>query len=170
MVNPYYPIPQPTRSAIPKVMGILMLIFASLGLLGGVIGILNTGGDDLMSMIPELKSWHTIDRIVTFTGVGISGLHLYAGFRAIGYKSNAPRAAVTYAVAAMVVTITNAILVFAWIKPILDDIGGGFGEPNFGAVFGPIMFFTTMVSLAWPIIVLILMTRPGAKAACVNQL
>jgi len=161
----------PVRSAIPKVMGILMIIFASLGLFGSLISLAGGGGnEELFREIPEYKTWHSIELLINALGLGIGALHLYAGVRAIGYKHNAPRLAVIYALVAMVVTIVNAILVFAWIKPILDRSFSQLGVSGMGSVFGPIMIFTTLIALAWPTLVLILMTRPAAKAACVQQL
>jgi hypothetical protein len=163
----------PPRSAIPKVIGILMIIFASLGLLGGLIGLAGGGGEmgSLMRDVPELRSYRTIELLINVLGLGISALHLYAGVRCIGYKANAPSLARSYAILAMVVTITNAILVFAWAKPILEGAMKGMPGGDIAvSLFGPIMVFTTIISLAWPILVLVLMTRPAAKAACVNEL
>jgi len=166
----YQQLRAPARSAIPKVMGILMIIFASLGLFGGLFGLLSSVANDaLFREIPQYKTWHTIELLLNVTGLAIGALHLYTGVRAVGYKRNAPSFAVTYAITAMVVTLINAILVFAWIKPALEKSLGEFGG-DVGAVFGPIMVFSTLIALAWPTLVLILMTRPAAKAACVNEL
>lgn len=163
---------QAPRSAIPKVIGILMIIFASLGLLGSLISVLGGGGNDAMFRdIPELKTWHTIEKLMGAVGLAIGGLHLYTGVRAVGYKTNAPGFAVVYSLVAMVVVILNAVLVFAWIKPIMEKAFAGMpGGEMVSGMFGPIVIFTTLIGLAWPILVMILMTRPTAKAACINQL
>jgi hypothetical protein len=164
---------QPARSAIPKVIGILMIIFASLGLFGSLIAFVSRGGgvDDMFRDVPELRTWNTISTFINVLGLGIGCLHLYTGLRCVGYKTNAPALAKAYAIVAIVVTITNAILVYAWAKPLLERAFGGMPGGGIAAgVFGPIMLFSTVISMAWPIVVLALMSRPAAKAACVNQL
>src|SRR6185295_4728381 len=112
----HYYAPQITRrSAIPKVMGILMIIFASLGLIGSLMGLVsNAGGRDAFAMVPALKTWSTIELLFSLFGLGIGFLHLIAGAKAVAYKSAAPRLAVTYAIVAMVSTITHSILFYAW--------------------------------------------------------
>ncbi|MBA2544479.1 MAG: hypothetical protein H0V17_32855 [Deltaproteobacteria bacterium] len=161
---------QPQRSAIPKVIGILMIIFASLGLLGSLIGLAGGGGNqELFRGIPEYKTWRTIELLLNVIGLAYGALHLYAGVRCVGYKANAPALAKTYAIVAMGVVLVNAILVFAWIKPLMDKALGEFGS-GAGTMFGGIMIFATLLGLAWPTIVLILMTRPAAKAACTAEL
>jgi hypothetical protein len=160
---------QPQRSAIPKVIGILMIIFASIGLLGGLLGLAGGGNADLFRGVPEYKTWRTVELLLTVVGLGIAGLELYAGVRALGYKSNAVRLAKTYAIIAMTVVIVNVILVFAWAKPMLVKAMGDLG-PQVSAIFGVVMIVISIFGLAWPTIVLILMTRPAAKAACTNEL
>lgn len=160
---------QPQRSAIPKVIGILMIIFASLGLLGSLIGLAGGGNREMFRAIPELKTWATIELLLNVIGLAYGAFHLYAGVRCLGYKSNAPKLAVVYGVVAIAMVLINLILVFAWVKPALDGMMGDLG-PGFGAIFGVAMIFGSLIGIAWPTIVMILMTRPSAKAACVNDL
>ena len=74
------------RSGIPKVMGILMIIFASLGLLFGLIGLAGSGASAAgLKDVPVFKTYSTISMILGVVGLGISGLHRFAGVRAVGY-------------------------------------------------------------------------------------
>ena len=152
------------RSSIPKVVGILMIIFASLGLIGGLIGLAGNAANEGLKELPEFKTYMTMNLVYTVVGLGISGLHLFAGVRAIGYKANAPKLAMMYGATNIIVSIAWGAVVFAWLKPAIEKAAGGMGAAvvGFGVMFGVI------ISVAWPIIVLSLMSRPAAKAACVN--
>lgn len=158
------------RSAIPKVVGILMIIFATLALVLGLRSLVQDAGGGMFGNVAAFKTWNRIELVFDVVGLAISALHLYAGFRAMGYKTNAPRVAFGYGVISIVVGLIQGALLFAWIKPMLDEafrvleISGG------STVFGGFMMFALLLGLAWPILVIILMTRPAAKAACVNEL
>jgi hypothetical protein len=172
---PGYPGPQygyqqpPQRSAIPKVIGILMIIFGSLGILGGLIGLAGSGLGGGFGEIPELKTINTIQKLESVVGLALSILQLYAGIRLIGYKSNALGMAKAYAIARMAFEIVSAILVYAWMKPIMDTAMKGSGM-DIGGLMGGFVVIGMIIGLAWPIVVLALVTRPAAKAACVNEL
>jgi hypothetical protein len=145
-------------------MGILMIIFASLGLLGGLIGL---AGSAAGPGLDEVKEWHTymtMNKIVTVIGLGISALHLVAGLAAVRYKANAPMLARMYGLVNIIVTLGWSVVVFAWLKPAIEKAAGGLGAAAIGAgiVIGAI------IGITWPILVLILMGRPAAKAACTN--
>lgn len=175
MVNqPGYPPPQygyappVQRSAIPKVIGILMIIFASIGLLGSLISLSGgSGAGEMFKEIPEFKTMRTIELLTGVIGIAYGALHLYAGVRCVGYKANAVGLAKAYAIIAMVVVIANAILQFAWLKPMMEKALGGSGI-NAGGLLGGFLVIGILIGLVWPTLVLILMTRPAAKAACVN--
>jgi len=150
------------RSGIPKVMGILMIIFASLGLLFGLIGLAGNSGNDAFKDVSAFKTLHTMQLIFGVIGLGISALHLVAGLSAVRYKANAPKLSVAYGALNIISTIAQLVIVYAWLKPALDKV------PGAGAVVGATMLFFGVLSVVWPIIVLALMTRPAAKAACTN--
>jgi hypothetical protein len=149
-------------------MGILMIIFASLGLLFGLIGLAGSGINKAAAEgIPALKTWMTLSMVFGVVGLGVSALHLFTGVRAVGYKSNAPKLAVMYAAINMGLSLLQLILIFAWLKPAIAKVGGIGAEAAASAVGGIAVFFT-ILALIWPTLVLILMTRPGAKQSCVN--
>jgi hypothetical protein len=151
------------RSGIPKVMGILMIIFASIGLLLSLIGLAgNSANASMAREIPQLKTWATLSMVFGVIGIGVSALHLFAGVRAVGYKANAPKLAVTYGIVNIANNLIQGILVFAWLKPALSKF------PGAAETMGAFLTIGIIIAIIWPTIVLVLMTRPAAKAACVN--
>src|SRR5438067_147667 len=115
------------RSSIPKVVGILMIIFASLGLIGGLIGLAGNAANEGLKELPEFKTYMTMNLVYTVVGLGISALHLFAGVRAIGYKANAPKLAMMYGATNIIVSIGWGAVVFAWLKPAIEKAAGGMG-------------------------------------------
>lgn len=152
------------RSSIPKVVGILMIIFGSLGLLFGLLGLAGNSANAGLRDVPAFKTYMTMNMVYTVVGLGISVLHLVAGIRSVGYKANAPKLATMYALINIVTSVAWGIVVFAWLKPAIEKVAGGLGAAaiGIGVVFGVIL------AVAWPVIVLALMSRPAAKQACVN--
>jgi hypothetical protein len=172
-----YPPPGPKRSAIPKVIGILMIIFGSFAVLGGLMNLAGAGGMGDLNNNPAFRSGDSdmdtikaaVDRLESFNRIsGLIGLamglfELFTGIAAVKYKRNAPKMAVTFGAVNIAQVVLTMVLFYAWLSPVLDKapsmvksmVGLGF---FIGAVFG----------CAWPIIILALMTRPKAKEACVN--
>lgn len=157
---------QQARSGIPKVVGILMIVFGSIMLLLGLAGLAGDQDKDSQILFAGVKEWETylmMSKVFGVVGLLVSAFHLYVGIRAVGYKRNAPTLAVTYGIASIGSTLLNLILVFAWIKPALDKIA-----PGASSAVGAGLAVGGMLAIAWPVIVLALMTRPAAKASCVN--
>ena len=153
------------RSGTPKVIGILMIVFASIGLLFTLIGF---GGpsDPSGGELKELKTLKTISTVFGVLGLALGALHLIAGIQSVKYKASAPKLAVTYGIASIAHTILNIIVVFAWLKPKLAEAGPA-GETVANAL-GAALVIVGVLQIIWPTVVLALMTRPAAKAACVN--
>jgi len=153
------------RSSIPKVVGILMIIFASLGLLFGLLGLAgNSASTEGLKDVPEFKTYLTMNMVYGLVGLAISVIHLLAGVSAVRYKANAPGLAKLYGVTNIVVSVGWGVVVFAWLKPALEKAAGGIGA----AALGVGVIFGIILAVAWPVIVLALMSRPAAKAACTN--
>lgn len=151
------------RSSIPKVIGILMIVFASIGLLLSLIGLAgNSANSAVLKEVPEWKTWSTLSMVFGLIGLGISVLHLVGGISAVRYKASAPKLAVTYGAANIVSNLAQAIIVFAWLKPALAKF------PGAAEAVGAFLVIGIVIALIWPTIVLVLMTRPSAKEACVN--
>ncbi len=153
------------RSGIPKVVGILMIVFASLGLLFTLLALASAGtGSDYREMqsLPAFKTLTTMQLVFNAVGVCIGILHLVAGISAVRYKASAPKLAMSYAVLNIVTTIAYLVMVFAWLKPALEKAG----FPEAGSVVGGVLLVSGVLSVTWPVIVLVLMSRPSARAAC----
>ncbi len=159
--------PPAKRSAIPKVIGILMIIFAGLGLLGTLIGLAGgtsmphaTGTGRFEDAFNTLRSYQTITGVI---GLFIGIFHLVGGIQCVRYARNAPMLAKLYGIGAILVIIVEMSLMYAWLMPMFEGAPAGFRE-----FFGVFMFFGAIIGCAWPVVILSLMTRPSAKAACVN--
>ena len=72
-----------------------------------------------------------------------------------------------YAALNILTNLLNLILVFAWVKPAIAKLGGPEAQA-FGNLVGGMTLIFSILALIWPTLVLILMTRPAAKASCTN--
>lgn len=169
---PYSPgqfVPRVNRSPIPKVIGILMIIFASLAMLANLVGLANSSNPAL----DHLEAWRTFERVSVIMGLiqlPISVFQLVTGIWLVKYKAGAPKLALIYGLLAAVHTIANAVIVFGFVKPALEAAMKGLGGMNgmMSNVIGASVVFGSIIGLAWPIVILTLTSRPSAKAACVN--
>jgi hypothetical protein len=161
------------RSGIPKVIGILMIIFASLGLLFGMAGLLMRGvNQELFDGIAEFHRLQQFTLVFGLIGLGVSALHLVTGLSAVRYRRSAPRLTLLYGCLNITQAIANAIVTFVWLKPALDaamerTMVHTHG-PDMSGLVGASMVFGLMISISWPIIAIVLMTRPAVTAACTN--
>lgn len=164
--SPYgYAPPPPQRSAIPKVIGILMIIFGSLGLIGSLLGLAGGGfgQDELMRQVPEMKKLSTLNTVTSLLGLGMAGFQFFVGLRCLGYKRNAPMLAKAYGILALVNVVVGMVIAFAVINPILEK------APAMRALGGFTSVITVVASIfgiAWALVILVLMSKQSAKAAC----
>lgn len=150
------------RSGTPKVMGILMIIFASLGLLGSLMGLVGGGISDASGageVHDAVKTFNTMSMIFSLVGLGVSALHLVAGVNAVKYKAGAPKLSMMYGVIAIASQVLQGIIVFVWLKPKMGPAAN---------LIGGFLLISIIFASIWPILVLVLMSRPGSKAACTN--
>lgn len=154
----------PQRSGIPKVMGILMIIFASLGMLGSLAMLAANPLDKIPGggLVPGFDNLKTVITILSVLGLGVGVLHLIAGIACVGYKRSGPGLALGYAIIRIVAAVIEVALVYAWMKPALEVV------PHMKDEIIGQMIGSSLVAIVWPVLVLILLTRPNAKAACVN--
>lgn len=135
----------PSRNQVPKVVGILAIIFASLGLfwamrdMWGVMALLDKDGGSMWTVSAALS-------------LAIFGVHLTAGIMAVGYRRSAPVMFIVYAALAFAAIAWNGL---AWYR-VFGDFGGLLAGNN--------VFIVPII--AWPITALVLMTRPSSRAAC----
>jgi hypothetical protein len=165
----YMPPPDPNaqgaggRSGIPKVMGILMIVFASIGLLFTLIG---AGGSSTGLEGDVADKLSLLNNIELIAGLLIGVLHLVAGIMTVRYKANGPKLAIIYGITKIVWTVVSLVLVYAWLMPALNELGAaGDAAKN---LFAGLFIVFGILAIIWPVIVLSLMTRPKAKASCTN--
>ncbi|MFH2005180.1 MAG: hypothetical protein ABI333_01205 [bacterium] len=161
----------PLRSAIPKVMGILMIIFGSLGLLSALINLASGGGGlgmqsrEVARAFQEMKQFQMIANLI---GLPMAVLQLMAGIWAVKYKRHAQLLSNTYAGLSIAQVIGSLILVYSWLMPVLErELPGHAGE-NVKAMITLVFVIGGVIGMVWPVLILILMNRPNAKVACVN--
>jgi hypothetical protein len=161
-----YPGARPQRSAIPKVMGILMIVFAGIGLLGTVVDLVREPSFD---RIPAkvVEEFRTFSQISQLTGLVVSLVHLVAGILCVMYRRVGRLLANVYGVLATIRVIVVMTLLYGWLAPIFDRLPLGVGETAKSYIFAAIVV-ASVLSLAWPVLIFVLMNVKGARAACVE--
>lgn len=174
----------PRRSAIPKVIGILMIIFGSLGLLSALLGLARSSLDDMQAftdgametpIVTAFAEVERIGKIVSLVGLPISVLHLVAGIAAVRYRASAPKLAIGYAVLAALHTLATTIVTATLIMPAMEAMmrelsqnAGPIGMSGFmSTTMTAALIGGTIVGLAWPTVVGVLMSRQRARVACI---
>lgn len=167
-----------SRPSSPRVLGILSIVFGSIVVAFSLFGLAAAGlGSDMMGSraarrafevyAAELQPWSTIATIVM---IGMSLALLFIGIGQRGYRQWAQRAAVAWAIAALVVLAGQFAFHFLVTTPALDrfiaglqrhspvgDMMSGMGT---GLGFASLFFYAP-----YPIIMLVLMRKPAVVAA-----
>jgi len=143
---------------MPRVLGILMIVFGSLGAVGMVYNIATSFRfhDDGYLAPDDIKRLVTYTKISSFANLAIAGLDVFGGIALVKYKRNAVNLAQLYGLANILVTGASLVLCFTLLAPLGAMLGAGLLE---GAV----------VTVAWSVVVLVLSNRPAVKAACINE-
>lgn len=132
-------IPVPKRSGIPKVMGILLIIFAAIYLLGSLMGavgalfgqtflemlptLLNTApevkksGVNLELLVGQLKGIYRIQGAEKLMTAAISGFGLFAGIKLNGYMAQGLRLAIWWAISALTYLVLEIWIFAIYINP-----------------------------------------------------
>ncbi len=153
-------LPTRTRSAIPKVIGILAIVFASLGIVGSLA--MAFGFDE------ELARWgvtrHDLGDYGAWMMISLApmtalfALHLTAGILSVRYSRWAPNLMTAYAILALVLIAVDCIIIATTFpggtqSRLFDDLAG----PRLGLAF---------IATPWPIVALVLMNLRGTRDAC----
>ncbi len=153
------------RPMTPRVVGILAIVFASIGVLFALV--VHFGP------MSDLERWG-VDRqasgLVTWMwgslalSVGLFALHLIAGVASLIYRPSAPRLITAYGVFAILLGVADIVLSMALIPDNLvlsDYVSRSQVKESMmiRAVFAGI-------ALPWPIVALALMNTRSAKQAC----
>jgi len=151
------------RSSVPLVVGVLMIVFASLGLLHSFVSLIQAQLLNETFHGHEMQSFAHVALIFGLLDLGVGFLHLAAGLRALAYKESAPRLTMLYGVLKIVTTMGLLVVTYAFMRRALDGADG-----TESAIIGLGFIMAGIFYMAWPIVAMALMSRPSAKAACTN--
>ncbi len=151
-----YPVPAPRRSALPKVVGIIALVFACVGLAGsllftiGPLHDLHRHDDEALGFaITWAYLWLAISFVIFL-------LHLVGGILAILHRTIGLRLLTAYAVAALMLIVLDMVILYGfmpsgyWVKTSLT-----FPRTVYALLAAP-----------WPIVVVVLVNLQRSKQAC----
>ncbi len=151
------------HSAVPRVLGWLMVVMAFVGLMQSVAGVrAAVDFEAVMVLGEEVGRWRAFAFWMHLAGLVVGGLHLVAGVMAVRQKSRAPVLASVYAGVATVWSVGVMGIYFQTLAPLLRPFGKTdlFGGHEVGMVIG-----ATLV-LAWAALVVLLMNLRGSRRAC----
>ena len=148
------------RSSIPKVVGILAIVFASLGLLVALV--MPWGITDELPKLAlttdVLGTFWTWTKIWTALSIGLFGLHLAGGILAACYARRAPLLLTLYGALALALAIADVVL-------SVTTFPSGLSTEVFDNTAGP-RIALAVVSVPWPIVVLALINQRSARQSC----
>lgn len=181
----YYPGPPPAAapSPVPRTLGTLSLVFASLSIAGSVIGLLSAGlmsslsqgsglSDSRMgdAMARYMEAIRPITTVNTLIFVILSAALLFIGIGQRNHRAWARVWSIRWGIAALVALAVVLTLHFTFVSPALaeyarDLAGGGTNMPMTGA-FAQV---TSLVSFAlyvpFPIILIVSYRKPHIAAS-----
>lgn len=156
----------PPRSAIPKVIGILAIIFCVFGLLGALA--MWVGPEDDMRRLDVTKeslggfgTWMSVSFVFS---LALFAVHLTAGIQAVRYAPSAPRWMLIYGVVAIVLVVAD---IFVSLAAFPD--GAGHERRMLREELVMPRIGLAVFALPWPIIALILMNVRPARVSCDPQ-
>jgi hypothetical protein len=151
--------PPPQRSAIPRVVGILAIVFCVLGLLMSLGATLGPKDDlELWEVTTDqLGFFGTWLDIYLVLSVGVFALHLAGGIAAVAYKRSGPPLITIYAIVAILLSVVDVVVALTSVPESIGWVRGDLIAPRIGIA---------VLALPWPIVAVVLMNLRGAKRAC----
>jgi hypothetical protein len=135
-----------------KTLGVLAIIFASLGLISALSPLALPHEHIMWSGLSPYAKWVTVWALLT---AAISGLHLAAGIQTVRGQRSGPRLLAIYAIAAFVLIAADVALSFAtWHGSMVGS--------HFDLQVAPRLALD-VVSLPWPIVVLAVVHRRRSR-------
>ena len=154
----YPPPPLPRRSATPRVVGILALVFACIGIATSLIWTFGPLHDidrwgeheRLAGVITWMYAWLAMSAV-------LFGVHLTGAILAITYKPAGLRLLTGYAVGALALVVIDLVMMHGFVPRSEHDIYSSvtIARTVFDGLAAP-----------WPVIVLALVNSRGARLAC----
>lgn len=146
-----------TRSAIPRVLGILAIIFSTIGLLFSLVQTVGTHSDisALRLEASELGSFGDWITAYLVFAILVFALHLTAGVLSVRYSPRSIKWMNGYAISALLLAVANISITAATYPELLKITDGHMGR-----------IFLDVCALPWPIVVLSLMNLQRTQEAC----
>jgi hypothetical protein len=151
------------RSAIPKVAGILAIVFASLGLLGTLSTVIGVDDDMLAhgATRASLGAFGTWMFAYVALAAVVFAVHLTAGIQSVRYAASAPRWMTVYGALAIALVVADFIISMTTFPE-----GSGFLHQKLYEDLVYPRLGLSILALPWPIIALVLMNQQSARLAC----
>ncbi len=143
-------LPTPERSKIPKTMGVLLIIFASIYMIYSLFGAVTSLMTDnltgffatILSASPEFKKagidWNSAVSVLNpiFQAQGLSRLcaalisafALFAAIKLVQYRAEGVKFSIAWAIAALVYLVLDALVYIFYISPIVVKFVTKFSE------------------------------------------
>jgi len=154
---------QPSRSAIPKVLGVLAIVFSCVGLLGSAIWCFGPLSDLELNRDSDLGAIKTWLLVWMALSLGVFVIELVGGILAVQYKRSGLTALTYYAIAALALIVVDVILTNVLIPSHYQRQGGDDGV--WFSVRTMHLVFSFMAA-PWPIVALALSRNARARDAC----
>lgn len=161
------------RPGAPKVLGILNIIFGGAGVLCApcvmmgslAVASVMAGGEGIANAVAEdnaAGSFAWLKWFFIFTGVMFTvtaSLMLAGGIGLVKYRNWGRKLSITVAILTCVMALVDVATTFAVIKPAFDKMSSS-GEH---AVGGVSFLIGKLVQIAYPIVLLVLLSKPNVK-------
>lgn len=150
------------ESSLPFVIGSAMLLFGGISVWLNVHA-LGAGGDVIDAGVAS----PTVAHAILVAGVAKAVLHVFAGLRAVTYRPDATRWALIYAGVAIAVTVFAFVAApDAATHDTSDSWFSSWYAPAARSLHDDLVSVRTFASIAWPLLVAFVMTRPRVRIAC----
>lgn len=148
------------RSLIPRVIGILAIVFASIGLLFSLA--MSFGfDDDLMKhgvTKADLDAYGTWMTVSIVPALAVFAAHLTAGIQCVRYAPSAPTLMIIYASLALARNVADVVITaLTFPAPTYTTMFEDLGAGRIGIA---------MMATPWPIVALVLMMLRTSRKAC----
>ncbi len=146
-------------TSVPMAMGVMMIIFATMGLLV-VLGTTTSTRPAFGMSVGDLEALSFLTTANKWGGLVVFGFHLTAGIKAVGYRRDAPNMAKTYALIALTMVLFNILATTLWVD------SSAWAATGYGFAYSGLNYILAGVCVFWPVAVWVVMGRPFVKQAC----
>jgi len=149
---------QPIRPGWPRVLGILAIVFASIGLVATIVQVIampfaaKTSGVSLNAF-----GW-----ALTILWIPITAMHLLAGILTVRFRGSGPALLILWAWINIAGTLLASVLMFTKATTTGTPVPPPTPLPEWFPIASAM--FGMVISLIWPVFLLVYLNRPSRKA------